>query len=433
MDCGVPFCHCHGCPVFNLIPEWNDLAYRGKWKEALERLLATNTLPEITGRVCPAPCETSCTLSINDAPVAIKQIELTIIENAFEQGWIMPIQPEVEIDRRIAIVGSGPAGLAAAIRLRAKGYRVTVFEKSSKIGGILRYGIPDFKLEKWVLDRRIKLMMESGIEFETDVDFGEDISVAYSKRSADSLLITVGAGEPRDLPVPGRDLGGIHFAMEFLTQSNKRVYGEADDSHAVTANGKNVLVIGGGDTGSDCIGTANRQGAKSVAQFEIMPKPPEWNETRNPQWPQWPTILRTTSSHEEGVDRQWAVATKDFTGKDGSVQEAHFVRVEWIRNEKTGRMEMREVPSSDFTLKVDLVLLAMGFVHVENSRLIRDLNLELDTRGNIKTDNYRTSVDNVYAAGDAGTGASLVVRAIYHGQKAAEAIAADESNQPRQP
>ncbi|MFH1379442.1 MAG: glutamate synthase subunit beta [bacterium] len=423
MNCGIPYCHCTGCPVFNLIPEWNDLVYKGKWKEALKRLEKTNTLPEITGRICPAPCETSCTLSINDGPVTIKQIELAIIEHGFNQGWIKPIVPHKEIHKKIAVIGSGPASLAAAQSLRSLGYNVTVFEKSDKIGGILRYGIPDFKLEKWVLDRRIKLMKESGIKFETDVNIGKDISYRYLKKTFKSTLVSIGAGYPRDLAVPGRELDGIYFAMDYLSRSNSYVSGNNLKEDIISAKGKQVLVIGGGDTGSDCIGTAIRQGAKKIYQFEIMPSPPEWQQTWNPSWPEWPTILRTTSSHEEGVDRDWSILVKKFIGKNNAVKEAVCSKIEWKNSVKDNCLEITEIPDSDFTLKIDLVLLAMGFMHVEHNPLLKDIGVEYNQQGNINTDeNYATNIKGVFAAGDAAIGASLVVRAVYQGQQAAKAI-----------
>ncbi len=423
MDCGIPYCHAMGCPVYNLIPEWNDCVYKGDWREALLRLELTNNLPEITGRICPAPCESSCTLSFNNAPVTIKQIELAIIENGFKQGFIVPRPPRIETGKKIAVIGSGPAGLAAAQQLRRKGHSVTLFEKCQKIGGILRYGIPDFKLEKWVIDRRMEQMRAEGVEFATDVIIGEDISARYLRRTFDVVLLTMGAGEPRDLNVPGRNLDGIHFAMDYLTQSNRLVSGEiSKDSQTINAKDKVVLVIGGGDTGSDCVGTANRQGAKKVYQYEIMPKPLVWSESNNPNWPNWPNILRTSSSHEEGCERDWSITTRQFIGKGTQVENGTFARVEWKKDEN-GQMKMVELPGSEFSMKVDLVLLAMGFVHVQHSKLLEDLKIDFDQRGNIKyTNSYQTSSDGVFAAGDAGSGASLVVRAIFHGREAAKQI-----------
>ena len=422
MDCGIPFCHAMGCPVYNLIPEWNDLVYRGKWKEAFWRLEMTNNLPEITGRICPAPCETGCTLSINNSPVTIKQIELAIIENAFKQGWVVPRPPKSETGKKVAVIGSGPAGISAAQELRRLGHTVTVFEKADRTGGILRYGIPDFKLEKWVIDRRIDQLRSEGVGFETGVSIGDDLSAKYLQRTFDVVLLTMGAGAPRDLSVPGRDLRGIHFAMDYLIQSNRFIAGLAGQSEIVSAKGKNVVVIGGGDTGSDCVGTANRQGAKKVYQFEILPKPMEWNESTNPNWPNWPQILRTSSSHEEGCARDWNVLTQKFTGAGGRVESMHYVKVEWKDPEAGQPPKMAQVTGSEASLKVDLVLLAMGFLHVEHTKLLEDLKVEFDNRGNVLTDKYSTSVPGVYAAGDAGIGASLVVRAIFHGREAAKAI-----------
>jgi glutamate synthase (NADPH) small chain len=423
MDCGIPFCHAMGCPVYNLIPEWNDLVYRGKWKEAFWRLEMTNNLPEITGRICPAPCETGCTLSINDSPVTIKQIELAIIENAFKQGWVIPRPPQSETGKKVAVIGSGPAGISAAQELRRLGHTVTVFEKADRIGGILRYGIPDFKLEKWVIDRRIDQLQSEGVGFETGVSIGDDLSAKYLQRTFDVVLLTMGAGAPRDLGVPGRDLRGIHFAMDYLIQSNRFIAGLAGEGDIISAKGKNVVVIGGGDTGSDCVGTANRQGAKKVYQFEILPKPAEWNESTNPNWPNWPQILRTSSSHEEGCARDWNVLTQKFIGKGDCVENMHYVKVEWKTPEAGQLPKMVQIAGSEASLKVDLVLLAMGFLHVEHTKLLEDLKVEFDGRGNVLTDKrYATSVPGVYAAGDAGIGASLVVRAIFHGREAAKAI-----------
>ncbi|MBD3420748.1 MAG: glutamate synthase small subunit [Chitinivibrionales bacterium] len=419
MDCGIPFCHTSGCPVYNLIPEWNDLVYRGKWKEAYERLELTNNLPEITGRICPAPCETSCTLAINSAPITIKQLELAIIERAFREGWVVPRPPRFESGKKVAVIGSGPAGLAAAQEARRAGHQVTLFESADKIGGILRYGIPDFKLEKWIIDRRLDQMKAEGVEFAANVKIGEDLSARYLKRMFDAIILTMGAGEPRDLKVPGRELDGIHFAMDFLTLNNKYVAGDLEFNQIISAKDRNVLVIGGGDTGSDCVGTSNRHGAGKVHQFEIMPRPQDWGETWNPQWPQWPSILRTSSSHEEGCERDWNILTTHFSG-DKRVETAHFKRIEWQKSEGSPRPKMVEVPGSEFELNVDRVFLAMGFVHVEHSKLLEDLGVEFDQRGNIMTDGkYATSVPGVYTAGDANIGASLVVRAIYHGREAA--------------
>ena len=423
MDCGIPFCHSTGCPVYNLIPEWNDLVYRGDWKEALVRLEMTNNLPEVTGRICPAPCEASCTLSINTSPVTIKQIELAIAERGFAEGWVVPHPPTTLTGHRVAVIGSGPAGLAAAQQLRRAGHEVTVFERSHKVGGLLRYGIPDFKLEKHVLDRRVGQMEAEGVRFETGVEIGEDISARYLRGSFDVILLTMGAGHPRDLPVPGRELDGIHYAMDFLTRSNQFQAGEIAADRVISAKDKIVLVIGGGDTGSDCVGTAIRMGAREVHQFEIMPRPPDWKDSWNPSWPAWPNILRTSSSQEEGCARDWSITTHNFSGRDGRVEKGHFSRVDWKKSANGGPMKMEEIPGSEFCRPVDLVLLAMGFVHVTHGKIVEELGVEYDPRGNIRCNpDYSTSAKGVFAAGDANTGASLVVRAIFHGREAARHI-----------
>jgi len=422
MECGTPFCHNLGCPLGNLIPEWNDSIWRGQWKEAFQRLEITNNFPEFTGRVCPATCETSCTLSINDAPVTIKQNERAIIEKAFKEGWVIPRPPRVDLERSVAVVGSGPAGMAASQQLRRFGYRVTLFEKDRKIGGLLRYGIPDFKLDKSVIDRRLDQLRAEGVIFETGVTVGEDLSIRYLRDKYDAVLFTMGSGVPRDLPVPGRELNGVYYALEFLGQSNRRVSGEIFEEPEINAKGKRVLVIGGGDTGSDCVGTARRQGASRVTQFEIMPKPMEWDKPWNPVWPEWPGILRTSSSHKEGCDRDWNIETLSFVGKGGRLTKGNFRRIEWIPGSEGERPAMKAVKGSDFSLEVDIVLLAMGFLHVDHGRAVTDPSLGLDARGNITADNYQTTVDGLFTAGDANTGASLVVRAINHGRLAAEAI-----------
>jgi glutamate synthase (NADPH/NADH) small chain len=424
MDCGIPFCHSFaGCPVVNLIPEWNDLVYHDLWPQAYERLELTNNFPEITGRICPAPCETACTLALNDNPVSIKQIELAIIEKAFEQGWVVPRPPQQESGKSVAIVGSGPAGLAAAQQLRRLGHQVTVFEKSPKIGGLLRYGIPDFKLEKWILDRRLEQMKAEGVEFNTDVHIGDDLSARYLQKSFNVILIAVGAAQPRELDLPGCGLKGIYFAMDYLTRSNKYNDGMIGKDKLISARDKNVLVLGGGDTGSDCVGTANRQGAKQVYQFEILPKPREWDKPWNPDWPNWPAILQTSSSQEEGCNRDWGILIKKFDGERGKLKRATFSRLEWQMTDSNDRPVMKEINNSEFTLDVDLVLLAMGYAHVEHDQLQQDLGLEYNKQANISIDSkYQTSVKGVFAAGDAHTGASLVVRAIFHGRQAAKAI-----------
>jgi len=420
MECGTPFCHSIGCPIVNLIPEWNDAIWRGQWMEAFERLEITNNFPEFTGRICPAPCETSCTLSINDAPVTIKQNERAIIEKAFDENWVVPRLPKIESGKTVAVIGSGPAGLAASQQLRRAGHRVTLFEKNRKIGGLLRYGIPDFKLDKRIIDRRLEQLLAEGVAFETGVNIGEDISLRYLRKKNDVILFAMGSGQPRDLSVPGRNLGNIHFAMDFLGQSNRRVSGEIIGG--IDAKGKTVLVIGGGDTGSDCIGTARRQGASRVYQYEIMPKPMVWNESWNPSWPNWPNILRTTSSHKEGCEREWNIETLSFEGRGELVSRGNFRRIEWIPGVKGARPSTRAISDSDFSLDVDLVLLAMGFVHVEHSRALVDEGIEFDERGNIRTDRYHTNIEGFFAAGDADVGASLVVRALNHGRLAAEEI-----------
>ncbi len=422
MSCGVPFCHWLGCPLHNDIPNWNDLVYRGQWREAYEQLEWTNSFPEITARVCPAMCEAACTLSVNISPVSIRQIELSIAERAFESGWVVPSPPVVETNKRVAVIGSGPAGLAAAQRLRHLGDSVTVFEKSDKVGGILRYGIPDFKLEKWVIDRRLEQMRSEGIRFEANVNVGEDISSKKLRDSFDAIMLTPGAGHPRGLQVPGIELEGVHQAMEYLTQSNMYVAGLKRQDEIIWAGNKNVVVIGGGDTGNDCVGTAIRQGAKEVYQFEILPKPREWDKDYNPDWPDWPKILRSSSSHEEGCHRDWSVGTKKFSGNGPKLEKGEFARVEWIKDANGNGQRMEEIPGSEFTVNADLVFLAMGFLHVEHGKLTNDLEVALDDRGNIKTDGkYATSVRGVFVAGDAMTGASLVARAMRHGREAAEA------------
>lgn len=421
MDCGIPFCHAVGCPLGNLIPEWNDAVFNGRWKEAFERLEITNNFPEFTGKVCPAPCETSCTLSINTAPVTIKQLEMRIIDEAFKQGFVVPHPPEVLTGKKVAVIGSGPAGLAAAAQLRRKGHEVTVFEKATKAGGLLRFGIPDFKLDKSYIDRRVDIMKEEGIKFETGVEIGNELSVSYLKNKYNAIVITAGAEQPRNLPVEGRELDGVHYAMEFLTENNKVVSGEIDEV-AISAKGKKVLVIGGGDTGSDCVGTSIRQGAEKVYQVEIMPKPLEWKEDYNPNWPDWPAILRTSSSHQEGCERKWNIATNSFSGKDGKVTKAHLSNIDWKENPNGGRPDM--VKLDDFDLDVDLVLLAMGFVHFQHNAFAEQLQaagVELNERGNVKTDDsLATTAEGIFAAGDSVTGASLVVRAINSGRIAAE-------------
>ena len=423
MDCGIPYCHSFGCPVANLIPDWNDMVYRRHWERALQLLHATNNLPEITGRVCPAPCEAACTLSIDQPAVSIKQLELQIVEHGFDRGWVRPQPPPERTGRRVAVVGSGPAGLAAAQQLARAGHHAVVFEKDDRIGGILRYGIPDFKLEKWVIDRRLDQMAAEGVLFEPRVEVGTDLSVRYLRRTFDAVLIAAGARTPRDLDVPGRDLEGIHLAMTFLTQQNRRNAGDAiPHDQRITAKGKHVVVIGGGDTGSDCIGTARRQGASSVTQLELLPKPPDQRTPANP-WPTWPQTLRTSSSHEEGCERLWSIGTREFVGQDGKVRKLRCLQLDWGEPDEAGRSSFAEVPGSAFELDADLVVLAMGFLRVEHGPLVEDYELETDERGNLKVGlTHRTSAPGVFAAGDSVLGASLVVRAIALGRQAARAI-----------
>jgi len=415
MDCGVPFCHT-GCPLNNIIPDWNDLVYRDRWQDAIRRLHATNNFPEITGRVCPAPCETACVLGINEPPVTIKEIEKAVIEHAFHEGWIRPEPPAVRSGKRVAVVGSGPAGLAAAAQLNRAGHTVVVLEKADRVGGLLRYGIPDFKLDKRVLDRRFEVMIEEGIEFRTNAHVGVNVSIEELRKDFNAILLTGGAEHPRDLRVPGRDLKGIHFAMEFLPQQNHRVAGDALDGVAeILATGKRVIIIGGGDTGADCLGTSHRQKALSVDQLEIMPKPPESRSPETP-WPLWPLQLRVESSHEEGGTRHWGVATSSFTGTGGRVEKLHAVEVG-----PPPRFE--PIAGTEFTLDADLVLLAMGFTGPVKNGMIEQLGVKLDARGNVATDdNYMTSVAGVFAAGDMRRGQSLVVWAISEGRSAAAAI-----------
>jgi NAD(P)H-dependent glutamate synthase small subunit len=421
MDCGIPFCHGYGCPVANRIPEFNDLVYLGRWRQACKMLHATNNFPEITGRLCPAPCEAACTLNINDDPVSIKQIELEIVERGFASGWVEPIVPEKKTSKRVAVVGSGPAGLAAAQQLARAGHDVVVFEKDKQIGGLLRYGIPDFKLEKSVIDRRLEQMHAEGVEFQTDVIIGKDLSLKYLRQQFDAICLTIGAGQPRDLGVSGRGLDNIHFAMEYLAQQNRINSGEGiDDQKQIHAKDKVVVVIGGGDTGSDCVGTAIRQGARAVHQFEILPKPPEGQDPGAP-WPFWPKILRTSTSHEEGCSRRWGVMTKRFMGVGERVSQLRGCEVTWTQSR--GKWKMAEVPDSDFQMDADLVLLAMGFLHVVREGLVEKFGLQCDPNGNLVVDeDYQTSVPGVFSAGDSVSGASLIVRVIDAGRKAAASI-----------
>ncbi|NQU40222.1 MAG: glutamate synthase subunit beta [Lentisphaerae bacterium] len=422
MDCGVPFCCTTGCPLANVIPEFNDLVYQERWPEALDMLLLTNPFPEFTGRICPAPCETSCVLGINKEPVAIRQIEVSIVENAFRRGVLKANPPPQRHEARIAVVGSGPAGLGVADVLNRYGYNVVVYEKNRNPGGLLRYGIPDFKLEKWVVERRIQLMQDEGVVFETGVEIGRDLSSHYLRDRFDAIVLTGGAEQPRDLPIPGRDLKGIHFAMDFLTQQNQRNGGETVTQTEISAKGKHVVVIGGGDTGSDCVGTSNRQGALSVTQLEIMPEPAGERPPETP-WPLWPASRRDSSSHREGCERRWSVQTEFFEGTDDHVSQLKCCEVEWVTPKDGGRPSPRKVKGSDFLLPADLVLLSMGFVGPGPNRLVDDLELKLDPRGMIQRDaDHKTSHPRVFVAGDMTHGASLVVRAINDGCETARSV-----------
>ena len=424
MDCGIPFCHACGCPLANRIPEFNEMVFRGDWERALEFLHATNNFPEVTGRVCPAPCEVACTLSIGAEPVTIRQIELAVVERGWREGLIQPEPPRRRTGRRVAVVGSGPAGLAAAQQLARAGHEVVVFEKHERPGGILRYGIPDFKLEKWVLDRRLDQVRAEGVTFETGVAVGDDVSMQYLVRKFDVVLLAVGAETPRDLTIPGRGLEGIHFAMDYLVQQNGRVAGEeVPDRGAIWAGGKKVVVLGGGDTGSDCVGTASRQGAADITQIELLPEPPAERPPECP-WPAWPTVKRTSTSHEEGCQRLWSILTKEFLGRGGrDLRALKCVRIDWSGPDAAGNRTFAEVPDSAFELEADLVLLALGFVHVRHGPMVAEVDLATDERGNLKTDaRGMTSREGVFAASDCVHGASLVVRAIAAGRQVAESI-----------
>jgi glutamate synthase (NADPH/NADH) small chain len=424
MNCGIPYCH-NGCPVNNMIPDWNDLVYRDQWQAALETLHSTNNFPEFTGRICPAPCEASCTLNITETPVTIKSIECAIVDRGWEEGWIKPQIPTHKTGKRVAVVGSGPAGLAAAQQLARAGHAVTLFEKHDRIGGLLRYGIPDFKMEKHLIDRRVDQMSAEGVEFRTGTEVGSTLPFDVLLAGYDAVVMTGGAEWPRELEVDGRNLSGIYPAMDYLTQQNKRVAGDSEDRAAprgtISATGKHVVVIGGGDTGADCIGTAARQGAASITQIEIMPKPPE-QENKGLTWPNWPHKLRTAPAHYEGCERDWAVLTKQAVGENGRVTALDCVRVEWVH--EAGRMKMREVAGSEFQMKADLVLLAMGFVGPRRAGLLETSGVALDARGNVQADTeaYQTSVPKVFAAGDMRRGQSLVVWAIREGRQCARAV-----------
>jgi len=437
MDCGTPFCHGCGCPLANVIPELNEHVYRHRWREALELLLATNPFPEFTARICPALCEGACVLGLNDEPMNIRQIELAIVEKGFERGYLAARPPATRQNRRVAVVGSGPAGLAVADALNRAGYPVVVYENSAQLGGILRYGIPNYKLEKWVIDRRIKLMREEGVVFETGVEIGHDVSYRYLSGRFDAIVLTGGAREPRDLKVPGRELAGIHFAMDYLRQQNQRLAHEPVDAAPILAEGKRVVIIGGGDTGADCLGTALRQGAAHVLQLEIMPRPPPTRSEATP-WPMWPLMLRESSSHKEGGERRWCVDTTEFVGKVGSrksevgsekdrasdrVGQLRCVEVEWGAAAEGGRPGPQRKPGTEFSVDADLVLLAMGFVGPGRNRLVEELGLARDPRGFLARDqNHMTGEPGVFTAGDMTQGASLVVRAILDGLQAAEGV-----------
>ncbi|WP_342346466.1 glutamate synthase subunit beta [uncultured Nitrospira sp.] len=417
MDCGVPFCQSPaGCPVVNLIPEWNDLVHRGRWKDALKALHATNNFPEFTGRLCPAPCESACVLGINSDPVSIRVIEWNIIDKGFEEGWVEPVLPVVSSGKRVAIIGSGPAGLAAAQQLARTGHEVTVLEKADRIGGLLRYGIPDFKMEKWVLDRRLEQMRKEGVTFQTSVCVGVDTTVQALRRDYDAVLLAMGAEQPRELPVPGRDLKGVHLAMDYLTQQNKQVAGDILLGEHISAKGKRVVIIGGGDTGSDCLGTAHRQGCVEAHQFELLPEPPP-NRAQSTPWPLWPMQLRTSHAHEEGCDREWSISTTKFSGENGQVTGLHATRVSF----ENGKVV--PVPGFEIKMDVDLVLLAMGFVGPVKNGLLDSLDLQNDPRGNVAVDeDFMTNMDGVFATGDTKRGASLIVWAIAEGRKSAAGI-----------
>lgn len=423
MECGTPFCHAYGCPLGNVIPEFNNFVYRNNWQRALDILLSTNNFPEFTGRVCPAPCEAACVAGIHDDPVTIRQIELSVIEKGFESDYYQARPPARRFDERVAVIGAGPAGLAVADTLNRAGYRVTVFDAARQPGGLLRYGIPDFKLEKWVIERRIRMMEEEGVVFEMDVTVGEDISYRYLQERFDAVGLACGAREPRDLQIPGRDLKGIHFAMEYLVQQNKKIGGEdIDPAGEITAEGKHVVVIGGGDTGSDCLGTALRQGAERVIQLEILPRPPAERDASTP-WPLWPWMLRETHAHKEGGELRWSVTARAFLGEKGRIERLRCVEVDWERNEDGSLKAQKERAGTQFELEADLVLLAMGFVGPGENRLVEELGIERDSRGNVRADEHNmTNIPCVFVAGDMAQGQSLVVRAIADGRKAAQGI-----------
>ena len=421
MDCGIPFCH-QGCPLGNLIPDWNDLVYRDRWREAISRLHATNNFPEFTGRLCPAPCEGSCVLGINNDPVTIKQVEVSIVEHAFHEGWVKATPPLVRTGKTVAVVGSGPAGLAAAEQLNVAGHRVTIFERADRIGGLLRYGIPEFKMEKNFLERRLRLMEESGIVFRTNANIGVNVSVEEVRKEFDAIVLAGGATHPRDLKIPGRELQGIHFAMDYLTLQNKRCEGDAiPDDQFITAEGKRVVIIGGGDTGADCLGTVHRQGAVEVYQLELLPRPPDTREPLGNPWPLWPNIFRSTSAHEEGGVREYSISTQRFSGENGHVKKLHTIRVKMTHDQ--GRVSFPEAPGTEMEIDADLVLLAMGFLGPQRTGMLTDLEMKLTERGNVwRDENWMTSVPGVFTAGDMQRGQSLIVWAIAEGRSAARGV-----------
>ncbi len=422
MECGVPFCHSNGCPLDNLIPEWNELVSKGKWEQALKILCSTSNFPEFTGRICPALCEASCTCGLEGKdPVTIRQIEVSLIERGFEEGWIKPNPPTIRTGKKVAVIGSGPAGLAIADMLNKIGHSVTVYEKDEEVGGFMRYGIPDFKLNKRIIERRVHLMEDEGIVFDTSIEVGIDISAHYLNKKFDAIALACGAREPRDLPVEGRDLKGVYYAMEYLEQSNKNVSGEEYSQEKINAKNKHVVVIGGGDTGSDCVGTANRQGAKSVTQIEIMPKPPKGRHEGTP-WPEWPYQLKTSSSHKEGCVRDWNIKTLNFEGNK-RLKKINAVKVEWEVAPNGRPLSMKDIKGSEFVINADLVFLAMGFIGPKKAGLLENLNLEFDERGNVAIqEDFSTNAAGVFAAGDIASGPSLVVRAIAAGRDVAETI-----------